>query len=164
MKQKKQTVNTNSKSEKPAKNAATQKFEDPAEYLCMLSAQMMPAISETIDRYFFEFNLAAKNDESIMYLADFLKRKGIGLRTWERWRLKNPRREEWHYEGMEAIGRRRELGAIKKEFAEKTVHHMMPFYSKDWADQQERQAKLGAESHKDQPLTVIMQSYKEDDQ
>ena len=162
MQKKQKIVNPTKKSDKQSKKQATIKWEDPAEYRHMRTYEMMPAQSQVVDRFFFEFNLAAQEDEELLFLSDFLRRNGIARQTWDTWKEKSAFRQQLHTEAMEYIGARRERGALKRQFAEKTVHFMMPHYSQDWKKQQQEQAKLGLGEEKPQNINIIMESYKEE--
>jgi hypothetical protein len=161
MQKKEKIVKSTNKPDKPSKKRENLQWENPPEYRSMLTFQMMPARSDFVDRYFLEFNKEARENEEILFLGDFLKTKGIARQTWLEWKEKSPERQQLYDEAMEYIGMRRERGALKKQFSEKTVHFMQPLYSKDWKEQQKEQAKLGIVEDRPQNIKIIMESYKD---
>lgn len=162
MKRTKKTNNPIKKNTDQPIITSNSEFESPPEYFCMNSAAMMPARKQYIDSLFLEFRNEAIHNENMLFREDFTAKKGILRDTWYDWRTKSPLREQMEAEGMAAIGRRRERGAMTKQFAEKTVHFMQGMYSKDWVVEQERQAKLANDDNQAKNLKVVLTSYKEE--
>lgn len=129
------------------------------EYESLFTGQMNMTKPEYIDAYFVEFSNAANKDKDILFLEDFLNKKDICRWTWQSWIEKCPDRKQRHQEGMEAIGRNRERGAMKKEYSEKTVHFMQSHYSSGWRQQREEASKLGIHEDQQKPITVILEGF-----
>ncbi len=79
-------------------------------------------------------------------IGQFLRPKGISREVFLCWVEKYDSLKEAYNFTLSAIGDRREIGALKKELSEKTVHFTQSHYSATWRKAEERQAKLRKDS------------------
>lgn len=97
----------------------------------------------------------------------FFKQKGIGSDNIKRWRERSEMFNGAYLFALEAIGERRELGAITKDYDSATVRVSMPKYEHkelNWTDAEEWRSKMRAaqdESLSGGTKIVVIEKYTE---
>lgn len=69
-----------------------------------------------------------KDNPEAFHLCEFFALKGIANNTWQSWREKNESFDRACHECKRYLGRRREKGAMKKDYSEKMVMHTLHLY------------------------------------
>lgn len=129
------------------------------DYLDCFTFKYKPVTQAFIDRISKELVEWAQNDHEALKLSEFFNKKRIPRNTWDAW-SRYPEFKAARSIAVEALGNRREKGAITRKFDAGTVNFMMPMYDKDWREQTEWRAKLKAESEQAPiPQTVIFKNF-----
>lgn len=88
------------------------------------------------------FDWACKEESEAITIIRFLKLRGIPEPRWSDWKKKYPILEETAQHVKLFIGDNREVGMLKKTLSERGVLKSMSLYNQDWAQLEERIAKL----------------------
>lgn len=99
----------------------------------------------------------AMNDMDALKIKPFLRARGIGSNDVKRWRKKFPKFDRAYAETLEAIGDRREIGAIKKLYDCAFIARSMVHYDKQWKESEEWRANLKNQEQENKPTTFIIQ-------
>jgi hypothetical protein len=131
------------------------------DYLDCFTFKYKPVTEAFIDRISNELLNWAQNDNDALKLTEFFNKKRIPKSTWEAWN-RYPIFKAARALAVEALGNRREKGAITRKYDATTINVMMPLYDSDWKENVEWRAKLKSESETAQvPQTVIFKSFEE---
>ena len=119
---------------------AKQRFYN--EFRSIKTGQMTPITESYLRDIALEVIRWAEENDNALKLVPFYRSKGISSHTLRKWLDQYPFLKEAHEEAILIIGDRREIGAIKKMYAENSIHFMMPKYDPDWKEMTQWRAEL----------------------
>lgn len=129
------------------------------DYLDCFTFSYVPVTEAFINRISKELLDWAQNDPEALKMSEFFNKKRIPRNTWDAW-SRYPTFKAARALAVEALGNRREKGAIAKKFDPTTINFMMPMYDAEWKAQVEWRAKLKAESEQVQvPQVVVFKNF-----
>jgi len=87
----------------------------------------------------------AENNPEALTIGQFVRKRGIPRDTYNNWVNKYPVLKRAHEAAMWAIGDRRELAGLRREFDVSMVKFMMPNYDPEWMNMLKVQSQLKAD-------------------
>jgi hypothetical protein len=126
------------------------------EYFDLGCFKQRPVSERYIDRLAEELVKWARDDEEALKLSQFLIKNGIGDSDFYRFLDRNAKLKQAHAFALEAIGNRREIGALKRKLDSNMVFASMPHYDKDWRYLTEWKAKLKDAQERGHVFTIEM--------
>jgi len=120
---------------KPKKSSSTPKKVDNAlyeEHLDINTFKRTPISCTSIKKLASELVQWARNDPDALIIKQFYVKHGLCGTTIKLWCEKYPEWAKAIKIAKMAIGTRRELGAMKREFSEGMVKNSLPFYGDSW--------------------------------
>jgi len=112
------------------------------QYKNMFSIKTKPVSEKFIHLLAKELVDWAIHNENALILKQFFFEKGIGTSDIHRWRKKNEGLDSAIKFAKEAIGVRRELGALTKKFDSRTIMKTMANYCDEWKEAELWRARL----------------------
>ncbi len=161
------TSNTSTKSKPSHKKWYDEYFDFISFRFKPISEIFLEKLGEDLVKY-----ATAEHDDKkkeALSIFKFFKQKGIGSDNIKRWRERSPMFNGAYVFALEAIGERREMGAITKDFDSATVRVSMPKYEYkelSWTDAEEWRSKLRAaqdENMNGGTKIVVIEKYSEKD-
>jgi len=135
------------KTTKSRKKKSIKKLRDFYGFSFFDTCAMTQPIADALAEELFEW--ACKNRHDALTLEEFTSRRGIRLDVFFAWFKRFPVLKESWERAKEYIGNNREVGALKKELAEKTVLRSLPHYSKRWKNIEEWWSTLAAKQQEE---------------
>jgi len=119
------------------KALASNKLDHPispwlGEYQDCFTFKMKPITQSFIERFAADLVKWAYHDKEALIISQFYLGKGISPQTYYRWINQYPALKEAHETSLLAIGNRREIGALKRQFSEAMVTRRQHAYDTEW--------------------------------
>jgi len=152
----KKTTNTNIK-EKPERKVVVDFYED------IFTFRQMPASLAFIERLSEDLIKWATTNKNALKITQFTRDRGIHTKTFQRWANKYDVLGKARIVAKEAIGDRREIGAINNKYNTNMIISQMPKYDDTWMKLEEDRAELKARLHQkhdgDAKYTIVLDKY-----
>ena len=120
----------------------TERLEEEFNLLTGRQQPISEELIEAVGKQFFEW---AEKDKEALTVHAFFRKKGLGWSTIRRWRLRSPIFAEYYLNGMNAIGDRRERGAIKRKYEPSMIRQTAHCFNPDYREAHYEELKLKAE-------------------
>lgn len=155
------TNNSNTTSRKGAKSAY--RYSD--EFLNMHTLKMQPVSEAWLEKLAKKLANWAINDKSALTLKRFYIQQGICSRTVARWRKRSDIFNRSHEFAKEAIGDRREIGALTKKYSESVILKSMHHYDEEWRaiDRWHSDLKKNEQEQKTTTFNISMPNFSTDE-
>jgi len=114
------------------------------EYLDIFTFKTRPVTDEWIEQLAKDLVKWSTEDDEAFKLTQYYRSRGIGSDDMKRWCERSPKLKKAHTVALQALGDRREIGALKKKYDPGMTRTMMPRYDKDWKKIEEWRSTLRA--------------------
>lgn len=151
------------KNNTPVKPREKERFDDY--YYDMVTLREVPISEVTIEKIARDFlKWAMENDDALKVLP-FFRERGISYDNLGRWRKRSKYFASAYQMAKEAIGDRRECGAIKRKYSEKTILSSMARYDKGWEKLEKWRSSLKKQEQDEKTTTfnINIPNFKEKD-
>lgn len=133
------------------------------EYQELMTWKRVPVHEGVIERIATEMIHWAKEDNNALRLSAFFLKKNIPRTYLYKWRDEFPVFKLAFHEAMQAIGSRREEGAIKKVYDAGMIKFMQPLYDEEWKKTEEWRATLSKEHERQGNIKVVIEQFPSSD-
>lgn len=116
------------------------------DYTHLFTRRQTPMTESGLERMAQEMVKWAYEDKNALRPWDFAAIKGIGRKTYYEWIERYPVIANAHQDVLAIIGSRREIGAIKREYSEKTILFSLHRYDPEALEDTKFHASLKAEA------------------
>jgi|SRR5665213_1643184 len=123
------------------------------DYFDLNTLKMHPATEASIDRLCADMLAYARLPESIVF-RDFLDARGIGYRTYRRWKARFPSVQEVHDLAKGIIGSRREKMGLQRDMDSGFVQNSMYMYDEEWKEMHDEKARVKDQNAKPSEIRV----------
>jgi len=113
-------------------------------YKHLFTNMTVPVTTSFIARLSEDLLKWAVNDDNALKLTQFTRKVGVHSGTFYRWANKHPTLRNALTAAKEAIGDRREIGALTGKYNYKMVMHQQHHYDNSWWDSEVKRAELRA--------------------
>ncbi len=159
--------NPNIKAKKPTTKRSKSERAPSAwfdEYKDLFSFKIVPINEAFIERFASDMlQWATSEDKSLnnLKITQFPRSKKVPMQTFYDWVNKHPIIKEAYLESMAAIGDRREIGGMTREYDSSMIKSTMHLYDSKWKESEEWRAKIKADAdNKNQALVITNTIYK----
>lgn len=129
-------------------------------YYDIFTLRKKPVTLEYIEARAEQMRDLAFNDPEMLKVTQLYRAMGCTQSDIDRWRKRSEKLDLMHDEAKQAIGDRREIGGMKKNFSESIVRHTMHHYDTTWKGMDEYQAALRKkDEEKPTQITVVMDNF-----
>lgn len=134
-------------------------------YVDIFTLRTTPVSDTWIEKLALELVDWAINDPEAFKLTQFYRLKGIGSDDMKRWKERNSKLKRAHTIALEALGDKREIGALKKLYEPGTAARTMPRYDPEWRDLEEWRASLKNkdEDKNREPQVIVIDRFPDSD-
>lgn len=155
------TVNNSTKIAKQSKSATPIKTFTQEYYQDMYTFQTMPIPMHYFDKLAEEWVDYVKNNEDVLFMAEYHVKKGVSKTTFEEWVQRSPNLQAARAFVKEIISMRREKGALLRRYDPATVFKMQHTYDAAWKEMEEWRASLKEKSENQGSgnITVVMERF-----
>lgn len=138
-------------------------------YKDLFTHMTIPVSEAFINRLSDDLLSWANNDPEAFKLTQFIRKVGMHSKTFYRWCNTYPTLGDAKKAALEAIGDRRELGALKNKLNTQMVMRQQHFYDEEWWNSEVKRAHLHAqaraEAQRNQEsninYTIVLDDYSE---
>ncbi len=130
--------------------------EQGSKYVDFCDYKQLPVSESNLKELAKRLELWAITDDDALKFKQFLVRERVCWDSFYRWMEKSPELKRAHALALDAIGNRREVGAIKRSYDSGMVRSSMPIYDKDWTTMEEWRGKITQEQNKDNEQKVVI--------
>ena len=152
------TIENNTENQKAATKVIDQ-------YRDIFTWRERPVSEAFIERLASDLARWAIEDDDALKLTQFIHAKGICSQTFYRWAKKHHSLGMAKDVALEAIGCRREIGAIKNKYNAKVIMSQMAKYDSSWWKLEEKRAQLRVDTkgtgNPNIVYKIVVDSYKE---
>lgn len=124
------------------------------DYVNIFTRGVTPMTDSGLERFAQDMVDWAYNNEDALRPYDFAYTKQLGRRTYMKWVNKYPVIHEAHQDVMDIIASRREIGALKRKYSEKTVLFSLHRYDPEAREDAKFHASLRDQESSGSNITI----------